>query len=172
MRVRVVLAATAALLATAAPSLAASQAVERGIVQSIHATAIVLRALDGTEVTVPLGPDTRYRLNGRAATIDEIRPGFVAEAVTAGSGPAIIVRAFGRPERVVERGLLVRIVARRLVLRRGPGDTIRIAIDDRTAVWRGDRRVRPRALRPGMRLEVTVAANGSARVIVILRAPR
>jgi hypothetical protein len=121
-------------------------------------------------VSVTLGPATRYRLNGRDATPAEIRPGFVAEAVTEGSGAAVVVRAFGRPERPVERGVFVRLGARALVLRRGPGDTVRLAITDRTVVWRGTARVRLRALRPGMRVEVSLAANGSARVVLIRRA--
>ena len=56
----------------------------------------MLRALDGTEVTVAVGPATRVRLNGRAATLAMVRRGFVAEAVTAGNGPALVIRAFGR----------------------------------------------------------------------------
>ena len=161
-----------AALAVAAPAGAADRVVERGIVQSIDSATLVLRALDGTEVSVTLGPATRYRLNGRDATLDEIRPGFVAEAVTESSPTALVVRAFGRLERPVERGVVVRLAPRALLLRRGPGDTVRLSITDRTVVWRGAARVRLRALRPGMRVEVPLAANGSARVILIRRSLR
>lgn len=172
MKARLLLVAALMALAAVAPAGAADRVVERGIVQSIGADAVVLRALDGTEVTVGLGPATRYRLNGRDASVAEIRPGFVAEAVTSGSGPAVVLRAFGRVDRPVERGVLARIAPRALLLRRGPGDTVRLAITDRTAVWRGGVRVRLRALRPGMRLEVTLAPNGAARVILIRRVAR
>jgi hypothetical protein len=159
-------------LVAAGPAPAADRVVERGIVQSIDPSAVVLRALDGTNVTVPLKPLTRYRLNGRDATLADIRPGFVAEVVGGGGGRAVVVRAFGRVERQVDRGVLARVVARAIVVRRGPGDTVRLPVTARTAVWRNGARVPVRVLRPGMRVEVTTAPNGSARVIVIVRAAR
>jgi hypothetical protein len=168
---RLLLVAAVAALAATASAAAADRVVERGIVQSIDATAAVLRALDGTTVTVGLGPETRYRLNGREATLAEIRPGFVAEAVTDGLGRAIVVRAFGRAERPVERGVLVRLAPHALVLRRGPADTVRIPVNDRTVVWRGGARVPLRTLRRGMTLEVALSGTGAARVILVQRAP-
>ena len=87
MKARLLLAAAVALLAVGAPAAAADRVVERGIVQSIDPTAVVLRALDGTDIAVRLGPGTRFRLNGVAVTFADIRPGLVAEVVTVGSGP-------------------------------------------------------------------------------------
>jgi hypothetical protein len=170
MPVRLIVLAICASLVAAAPARAADRVVERGIVQSVDATSVVLRALDGSDVTVALGPRTRLRLNGRAASLDQIRPGLVAEAVTVGAGPARVLRAFGRVEPGVERGALVRLGARALVLRRVAGDRVRIPLGVRTSVWRGGRRVRLRSLRPGLQLEVALAANGSARVVRVLRA--
>src|SRR5262245_17738645 len=170
MRVRLLVVAICAAFA-AAPAAAAERTVERGIVQSIDASAVVLRALDGSDVRVPLGPSTRLRLNGRATSLDRIRPGFVAEAVTVGSaGPARVLRAFGRVEPVVERGALVRVGAAALVLRRATGDRVRIPLDGRTTVTRAGRQVRLRSLRPGMQLEVVLRPNGAARVVRVLGA--
>lgn len=152
--------------------MAADRVVERGIVQSVAPAGVVLRALDGTEVTVPLAAETRYRVNGRPATIADIRPGFVAEVVTGGSGAAIVVRAFGLVERPVERGVIARLAPRGLALRRGPGDTIRIPINDRTVVWRAGLRIPLRMLRRGMAVDVALTANGAARVILVRRASR
>jgi hypothetical protein len=173
MRARLLLAAACAMLAAAAaaaaaaPAGAADRVVERGIVQSIGPTAVVLRALDGSDVAVPLGPATRFRLNGRLATVGDIRPGFVAEVVTAGSGPALVLRGFGDVGRPVVRGVLVRIAPRALLLRRQSGASMRIPIGARTSVWRRGSRVRLRVLRPGMRVDVHLAASGVARVIAI-----
>jgi hypothetical protein len=172
MRVRLLVVVAIASVAAAAPAVAADRVVERGIVQSVAPDGVVLRALDGTEITVPLVAETRYQVNGRPATIAEIRPGFVAEVVTSGSGAAIVVRAFGLVERPVERGVIARLAPRGLVLRRGQGDTIRIPINDRTVVWRGGLRVRLRTLRRGMAVDVALTANGAARVILIRRASR
>jgi hypothetical protein len=173
MRVRLLVLVAIASLATAAPAVAADRVVERGIVQSVAPGGVVLRALDGTEITVPLAAETRYHVNGRPATIAEIRPGFVAEVVTSGSGGApIVVRAFGRVERPVERGVIARLAPRGLVLRRGQGDTIRIPINDRTVVWLAGLRVPLRTLRRGMAVDVALTANGAARVILVRRASR
>ena len=112
--------AVCASLLAAAPAAAADR-VERGIVQSLGPTAIVLRALDGSDVSVGLVPTTRYRLNGRAASPGEILPGFVAEAVRGTTGAAVVVRAFGAAGRT-EAGVLVRRGAGALVLRRASGE--------------------------------------------------
>ena len=172
MRARVLLVAAIAALVAAAPAAAVDRVVERGIVQSIDGSTVVVRALDGTNVTVPLRPDTRYRLNGRAVALTDIRPGFVAEVVVGLAGRAVAVRAFGRAERPIERGVLARVARKAVLLRRGPDDTTRLKLTARTAVWRNGARVPPGTLRVGMRVEVTLAANGSARLIVIVRAPR
>jgi hypothetical protein len=155
-------------LVAASSGIAADRVVERGIVQSIDATTVVLRALDGTDVTVALGPSTRLRLNGTAASLEQIRPGLVAEVVTVGPGPARVLRAFGRVEPRIERGALVRLRAAALVLRRDGGGRIEIPLGGRTTVLRAGRPARLRSLRPGMQLEVVLAANGSARVVRVL----
>jgi hypothetical protein len=169
VRALLVLLAACAALAAATPATAADRVVERGIVQAAGPTAIVLRALDGTEITVPVGPETRYRLNGRRAVSGAVRRGLVAEAVTIGSGPALVIRAFGRVADRTEVGRLVRARPRLLVLRRVPGDTIRIPLTARTVVWRAGGRVGVRALRPGLSVEVALRANGAARVVLVRR---
>ena len=161
------LVAACAALAAAAPAGAANGLVERGIVQSVGPSQLVLRALDGTEVTVAVGPATRVRLNGKAAVLAEIRRGFVAEAVTAGDGPALVIRAFGRVAQGAPVGELVRIGPRGLVLRRA-GARLLIGVTRRTQAWRGSDRVALRALRPGMRIQVVRAPNGTARVVLVL----
>ena len=157
--------AVCASLLAAVPAAAADR-VERGIVQSLGPPAIVLRALDGSDVSVGLASRTRYRLNGRAASPGEILPGFVAEAVRGTTGAAVFVRAFGATGRT-EAGVLVRRGAGVLVLRRASGERVRVAVTPRTAVWRGGRRVARRALRAGLRHDVVLAADGTARVVLV-----
>ena len=94
-------------------------------------------------------------------------PGLVAEVVTTGPGPAVVVRAFGGVGRAAVRGVLLRIGPRGLLVRRASGRSVRIAINARTTVWHGATRLGLRALRPGMRVDVYRAAGGVARVIVI-----
>ena len=68
MRALVALLVVCGSLVLAAPARRRRPHVERGIVQSLDPTSVVLRALDGSDVTVALGPATRYRLNGRRVT--------------------------------------------------------------------------------------------------------
>ena len=159
---------SAALGAAATAATAADRLVERGIVQSADRTGVVLRALDGTDVTVAVGTETRFRLNGRPSSLTDIRRGFVAEAVTpASGGPAVVVRAFGRVAGGAEAGRLVRIRPRALVVRRDSGGTVRIPVTNRTTLWRAGGRIRLRALRPGMRVQVVLGASGSARMVLV-----
>ena len=162
----------AAAVALPAPAAAADRVVERGVVQSIDPGSVVLRALDGSEIRVLLGPETRFRLNGRPATVGEIRPGFVAEAVTIGDGPARVLRAFGRVTDRRVRGRIVKLGPHWVVVRSAAGVSVRVPLVRRTTVWRADRRIRRLALERGMRVDVRVAPNGSARTILVLRTVR
>jgi hypothetical protein len=170
MRARVVVGIAIAWLVAAPTALAGDRVVERGIVQSAGPSSLVLRALDGVELVVPVGPRTRVRLNGLPATLADIRPGLVAETVRAGAGPAVRVRAFGRVERAVERGRVVRAGRATLVLRLGQSARVRIELTDRTVVRRRGHALSPRLLRPGMRVVVLRAADGSARVVRVTKA--
>lgn len=164
------LAAVCAALVAAAPSAAAGRVVERGIVQSVGPATVVLRALDGTEVPVVVGPETRVRLNGRAATLAMVRRGFVAEAVTAGGGPALVIRAFGRAAEEAVVGELVRIRPQTIVVRTGTGERLRIPITRATRAWRGAATVALRTLRSGMQVQIVRTPNGAARVVLVLAA--
>ena len=169
MRARLVAGIAIVWLAAASPALAADRTVDRGIVQSVTPTVLVLRGLDGVDVEVPLGPRTRVRLNGLPATIADIRPGFVADTVRFGSRAAARVRAFGRVATTTERGRLVGVRDGWLVLRVASGRT-RIATSSGTLVRRRGRLAALRSLRVGMRVEVVRAADGSAKVVRVLRA--
>ena len=165
------LAAVCAALVAAAPSPAAGRVVERGIVQTVAPATIVLRALDGTEVTVAVGPETRVRLNGRAATLAMVRRGFVAEAVSSGSGPALVIRAFGRAAEEAVVGKLVRVRPQVIVVRSGTGERMRIPVTRGTRAWRGTATVALRTLRGGMQVQIVRTAKGAARVVLVLAGP-
>jgi hypothetical protein len=169
MRMRLVVGIALAWLVAAAPALAADRVVERGVVQSTGASSLVLRALDGVELVVTVGPQTRFRLNGLPATLADIRPGFVAVTVRAGDGPALRVRAFGRVPGSVEQGRVVRVGPGLLVVRAASG-RVRIALTGRTVVRRNGHAVATGVLRRGMRIVVQRGADGSALVVRITKA--
>lgn len=169
MRARLVAGIAIAWLAAASPAIAADRTVDRGIIQSVTSSALVLRGLDGVDVDVPLGPGTRFRLNGLPATLADVQPGLVAETVRYGSRAAVRVRAFGRVTTTIERGRLVSVREGSVVVRASAGRT-RIPLSSRTVVRRRGRLVALRALRVGMRVEVVRATDGSARLLRVLRA--
>ena len=165
------LAAVCASLVAAAPSPAAGRVVERGIVQWVGPATVVLRALDGSEVTVAVGPATRVRLNGRAATLAMVRRGFVAEAASTANGPAVVIRAFGRAAEEAVVGELVRIRPEVIVVRSGTGERLRIPVTRATRAWRGTATVALRTLRNGMQVQIVRTAKGAARVVLVLAGP-
>jgi hypothetical protein len=52
----------------------------RGVVQSLSATAVVLKQLDGSTVSVPVDRHTRVFVDGRPAELTDVKPGDVLVA--------------------------------------------------------------------------------------------
>jgi hypothetical protein len=78
----------------AAPVKSAKAGTRQGIVQSVLPKAIVLRELDGSTVRVLVGPSTRVFVDGKRATLHDIRRGFVATATWTAGKPARVLQAF------------------------------------------------------------------------------
>jgi hypothetical protein len=107
--------------------------VERGVVQSAGGTSIVLRELDGSVVTVAVVPQTQIIVNRQPAGLTSIQPGFVAEVVHFGSGPAVSIVAIGVAKPTRDRGVVQSVGSSSLVLSTssgpvtinvGPGTTV------------------------------------------------
>jgi hypothetical protein len=159
-------------LAATATAAGPKHQVDRGVVQSVSASRIALRELDGGLVSIAVGPQTRVVLNGRAASLADIQPGFVAAVSHNGDGPATAIRAFGRVQAIVDSGVIVSRARRALTIRTGGGTTLSFRITSRTTIrWRG-LLVRAAALRPGRFAQVAHTPGGEAlRVVVRLRGP-
>src|SRR4029078_8099346 len=63
-----------------------------GIVQAVSTSAIVLRELDGSTVTVPVGSSTHVFVDGKKALLREVKVGFVASATWKAGKPAPVLR--------------------------------------------------------------------------------
>jgi hypothetical protein len=156
-------AAVALVLPTAATgSRGGPPVIDRGVVQSASAAALVLVELDGSAVTVPLDANTRVRLNGRPAAVTDLRAGFVALAVRPANGAARVVRAFGRVRVVVERGTISAVDGSSVTLALFAGGQVQVPLSASTqVVWRG----LPASvsdLRPGMGAAVRHPEGGAA----------
>ena len=111
----------ALLAAGAASARMGNLVLDRGIVQSVSAGQVVLRALDGSTIPITVGPKTKVFLNDAPAPLSAIQPGYVVGALHDGSRPAVYVRAVGRAVLVVDKGVIVSVSPTSLVLRTGCG---------------------------------------------------
>ncbi len=68
----------------------------QGVVQSVSASAVSVRLLDGTVSSVPYDRKTQVLVNGRSGRIVNVRPGFVLVASWKAGKPAAVLR-FVRP---------------------------------------------------------------------------
>jgi hypothetical protein len=169
------LTALAVVLALALPAggLAAPgrATVDRGVVQSVNEGQIVLRTLDGGSLSFQVVPRTLVRLNGRPATITDIGPGFVAEVTSNGKRRAVLVRAFGTGSPVAtitDRGVVSAIAKTSITLITDAG-TRTIALDRSTRFQVRGLVAGPRAVRPGVLVVVTHAADAPALVVNVLK---
>jgi hypothetical protein len=163
MRLPVALAVVAAAASlAAAPAGAAAAATDSGVVQSVSPARIVLRELDGSTVTIAMAPRTRVLVNGVAAALADIRPGFVATVAHNGARPARLVRAFGRLQRLVTRGILVSVSRRTVAVRTTAGETLTVRVTARTRIRVRGLAARLADLRRGAAIEVTHTPGGEA----------
>src|SRR4051794_15788972 len=71
-----------------------AQVSDQGLVQSVSAGAVVLKALDGSTFTVPVGARTRVLVDGKLAPLRDVKPGFVALVKWQGGNTAQQLAAF------------------------------------------------------------------------------
>ena len=64
--------------------------------QSVSASAVSVRLLDGTASSVPYDRKTQVLVNGKSGRITDVRPGFVLVASWKAGKPATVLR-FVRP---------------------------------------------------------------------------
>lgn len=144
---------------------------DRGIVQSVSSAQVVLRALDGSTITITVGPRTRVFLNSDPAPLNAIQPGYVAGALHDGNRPAVYVRAVGRAPLVVDKGVIASVSSTSLALRTA-GGVVTITVGPSTSVQLNGQSANLGDLRPGYAAEVahrgsepalTIRARGSRR---------
>jgi hypothetical protein len=166
-----VAAAAAAAAAPAGHAQANEPIVDQGVVQSVTDRTIIIRALDGSSMSFVVGGAARVLLNGARVPLLTIRPGFVAEVTHRGMGRAFRIRAFGRVAEV-ERGVVRSLSRQGLLLEREGAGELTIPVTSRTRVRMGGVPVGRWAVRPGRRVTVLLAQDGSARVVILRRRDR
>ena len=82
--------------ATTAGSHSAPVVHVQGVVQSVSASAVVVRQLDGSAVSVAIDRRTKITIDGRPGKIGDVKPGFVLVTTVTAGRPASALR-FLRP---------------------------------------------------------------------------
>jgi len=167
---RLLVAAMAALaLALPAAGLAQDRLGDRGIVQSVDSSQIVLTRLDGSVASFAVSPSTRVRLNGARATLTDIHPGYVAMVLHEGGAPALLIRAFGQALLTTDRGLVTALTRSSITLRSLDGATIVVSLDQNTQVRFLGLPVRRFLVRPGAFVAVMHGPDGPAKLVNVLK---
>jgi hypothetical protein len=128
---------------------------ERGVVQSVSTSGLVLKRLDGSTVAVAVDERTRVLIDGKPASILDVRPGFVAAVSFRGATGhvALEVDAFSTPPvpvRVESAAGIVRSVSpAELVLFSLGGSTVRVSLAGETRVVLDGKPASVADLRPG-----------------------
>lgn len=165
-----------AVLALALPAVGgaatADLTTDRGVVQSVGAGQIVLRALDGSAESFTVSSVTRVKLNGVRASLSDIRPGFVAAVVHDGSAPAVLIRAFGTQVIVTERGVVTALTKSAITLRTAGGATVSISLEPSTRFRFLGLPARRFLARPGAYVAVMHAVDAPAKLVNILKRAR
>lgn len=147
---------------------------DRGIVQTVAPDSLVLRALDGSSITIALDGRTRFYLGDRSGSLSDVQPGGVATVRHQGSAPAVDVRVAlpPKPQLRSDRGLTTSGSATSLVMQLADGTALTIRIDGSTRVYGSNgRQVSFGELRPGLLVDVVYDPSGSlpAQTVKIIR---
>jgi len=138
-----------AVVALAGPSLAeaskfakpnppagnAKAGAREGIVQSVSAKAIVLRQLDGRTVSVPVAASTQVFVDGKRASLHDVKAGFIASVAWKAGKPARVLQAFDLTgHNAVRVGVVDSVSAGVLDVTETGGTTVSIRVNAKTHI--------------------------------------
>jgi hypothetical protein len=146
------------------------QETDQGVVQSVSATEVVLKALDGSSVTVPVDAATRVLVDGKLSSLQNVEPGFVAVSKWKSGKAAQSLQAFDLSLKSGERLATVKSVsATRVVVTGANSGTVTIHANARTHVFLDGRPSALRSIEAGDTLVVTAATANHGKPAVELR---
>jgi len=152
------------------PASHGAQETQQGVVQSVSATEIVLKALDGSSVTVPVDTATRVLVDGRLASLHDVKPGFVAVAKWKTGKAAQQLQAFDLSSTSGERLATVKSVSTtRVVVTGANSGTLTIHANVRTRVFLDGRPAALKSVQAGDTLVVTASTANHGKPAVELR---
>lgn len=134
----------------------------QGVVQSLTATAVVLRELDGSTVSVPVDPRTRIVVNGKPAALADVEPGFVGSASWTGGKSAPELDTFASASPAATSAEVVQSVLPDAVLVTTAGGTVKLRVNSKTRLFVGGELATLRAIKPGYTLAASAGGKGNS----------
>jgi hypothetical protein len=142
----------------------------QGIVQSVSARAVVLRELDGTTVSVAVAPSTHVFVNGKRASVRDVKTGFVASAAWKPGNPARVLQAFDLSgPNAVSVGVVRSVATDALVVTETGGTTVSIAVNARTRVLVDGKPATLGAVKPGYTVVIDIRGSKGKKATHELR---
>jgi hypothetical protein len=141
-----------------------------GIVQSVSTSAIVLRELDGSTVSVPVGSSTHVFVDGKKALLRDVKVGFVASATWKAGKPAPVLRVFNLSgPHAVSVGIVDSVSAGVLVVTGTGGTTVSIPISAKTRLFVDGLPAKLAAVKAGYTVVITAKGSKAAHELRFLR---
>ena len=147
---------------------AAKRHVVGGVVQSVASDSVTLTRKKGNPVTVQVNGDTKIVVNGKSATLSDVKVGYVALArVTKAGGPAKLLRAHAVPALgTIVAGQVDSVGGNSITLEKKDGSTVTIGVNADTKIFVGGKAATLAAVETGYVAYVRrTAADGPAAVI-------
>lgn len=108
----------------------------RGIVQSVDSSSVTLKAKNGVTVTIALNAATKIRVNGKPATLDDVKVGYQARVRRARrGGPAKLLAAHEVPPTgTIAHGRVDSVGSSSITLKHKDGSTVTIDTNQDTKI--------------------------------------
>ena len=139
-----------------------------GVVQSVASDSVTLTRKKGDPVTVQVNGDTKIVVNGKSATLSDVKIGYVALArVPKAGGPAKLLRAHAVPALgTIVAGQVDSVGGNSITLKKKDGSTVTIAVNADTKIFVSGKAATLADVETGYVAYVSrTAADGPAAVI-------
>jgi hypothetical protein len=133
------------------PGPARSEQAAQGVVQSVLASAVVLKELDGSSVRVPVSPKTRVFVDGKRALLGNVEAGFVVIASWKGGKPTAELQALS-PRGAAGLTVVQSVLTDGVVVQAANGTAVTVRVNARTHVFVDGQPATLRDVGPGFTL--------------------
>jgi hypothetical protein len=142
----------------------------KGIVQSVSPKSIVLRELDGSTVRIPVAPTTRVFVDGKRATLANVKRGFVVTVTWTAGKPARVLQAFNLSgQHAVSVGVVDSLSDGVLEVTLLDGSSLSIPVDAKTHVLVDGKRAGLAAVKTGYTVVIPAKPSKSSKPVNELR---